>query len=89
MFQYSSFFFGERKSKKESGEETKTDNENWKLIEEEQELRKTNYVKIFLEADKRKNKKKGFKKPKLQKQTKETLFWKKLPKKEIGKKRHL
>ena len=33
------------------------------MIEEEQEIRKTNYVKIFLEADKRKNKKKGFKKP--------------------------
>ena len=41
----------------------------------------------FFKADKRKNKKKGFKKPKLQKQTKETLFRKKLPKKEIGKKR--
>ena len=38
------FLGGERKSKKESGEETKTDNENWKLIEEEQEIRKTNYV---------------------------------------------
>ena len=86
MFQY--FFFspsGERKSKKESGEETKTDNEKWKLIEEEQEIRKTNYVKIFLEADKRKNNKKGFKKTKLQKQTKETLFWKKLPKRKLAK----
>ena len=29
------------------------------------------------------------KNPKLQKQTKETLFRKKLPKKEIGKKKHL
>ena len=30
--------------------------------------------RFFSEADKRKNNKKGFKKPKLQKQTKETLF---------------
>ena len=51
------------------------------MIEEEQEIRKTNYVKIFLEADKRKNKKKGFKKPNLQKTNKGNIILKKTSRK--------
>ena len=62
MFQYFSFFFWRKKIENETEEETKTDNEKWKLIEEEPEIRKTNYVNFF-EADKRKNNKKGFKIP--------------------------
>ena len=70
-------FLGRKKIKKEIEEETETENEKWKLIEEEQKTRKTNLVKIFFKADRRKNNMKGLKKPKLQKHTKETLFWKK------------
>ena len=69
MFQCFSFFFlGERNG---TEEETKTDNEKWKLIEEEPEIRKTNYVKIFLEADKRKNNKNGFKNPSVENKQRE------------------
>ena len=47
------------------------------MIEEEQEIRKTNYVKIFLKADKRKNKKKGFKKTQVTKTNKGNIIPKK------------
>ena len=77
---------GRKKVKKETEEGTKTENEKWKLIEEEQEIRKTNYVNIFLEADKRKNNKKGFKKNQVTKKQRKH-YSEKILQKEIGKKK--
>ena len=91
MFHYFSlsFFLSKQNQKRNWRRETKTDNEKWKLIEEEQEIRKTNYVKIFFRSRQKEKQLDGIQKPKFRKQTKGTLFWKKLSKKEIGKKRRL
>ena len=56
------------------------------MIEEEPESRKTNYVKIFLEADKRKNNKKGFKNPSVENKQREHYSEKKISKKKLAKK---
>ena len=84
MFQYFSFFFWAKETKLKKKQKQIMKNE--KLIEEEPEIRKTNYVKIFLEADKRKNNKKGFKNPSYKNKQRKHYSEKNIQKKEIGKK---
>ena len=51
--------------------------------------KKNKLCQDFFRSRQKEKKQEGFQKPKLQKQTEETLFWKKPSKKEIGKKGHL
>ena len=83
---FPSFCLVKENQKTKLEKRNKKDDEKWKLIQEEQEIRTTNCVKIFVEAGKRKNDKKGFKNPSY-KNKRNIILKKKLPKKEIGEKK--
>ena len=55
-------------------------------MKKEHEIRKTNYVKIFSEADKRKNNKKGFKNTSYKNKHREHYSEKNFPKRKLAKK---